>query len=268
MKLTMAKPTAPDVAAVFWQVSAGWSGLPSTGVDETSLHRLAASLERMTRQLTERADYAADYAAHVSHELKTPITAIRGASELLLDSWEAMDEPRRRRFLEHIDADAERIQSLVTRLLALARIEHVSGVSEGTSDVASLLRELAGRHAGRVELHLQDDAPTTRPLPPEHLAIAVGNLIDNAIRHGGATAPVAVTASAAEGGKLRVQVVDRGPGIPVEQQTQVFERFFTTARDAGGTGLGLTLVRAVAERHDGRLDLESVPGGTRFTLTV
>lgn len=239
---------------------------PPASAAPAEVHRLAASLERMTRQLTERADYVAEYAAHVSHELKTPVTAIRGASELLLDSWDAMDEPRRRRFLEHIDADAERIQRLVTSLLALARIEHVAQMTEGESAVATVLEAVAGRHPGRVTLRLRSP-PQTRPLPSEHLDRAVANLVDNAVRHGG-PGEVIVTAETAADGRLRVSVQDHGPGIPVELRAQIYDRFFTTARDAGGTGLGLTLVRAVVDRHAGDLEMESSAAGTVFRLTV
>ena len=233
------------------------------GVVPAEVHSLGTSLERMTRQLTDRAAYVSEYAAHVSHELKTPITAIRGAVELLQDQWGAMDDAQRDRFLGNVDADASRMQRLVTRLLALARIEHADmPVDTPPTDVA----RVASRYPGRVAVDL-GDAPERLPIPADHLETAIGNLVDNAAQHGG-EGPVSVSAARDPDGRLVVTVRDEGPGIDDRHRDQVFDRFFTTRRDAGGTGLGLTLVRAVAERYGGAVDLASGPAGTTATLRL
>ena len=225
---------------------------------------LGQALEVMTRRLRERGDYIARFAATVSHEVKTPLTAIRGAAELLRESWSDMPEATRRRFLDNVEADVARMERLATRLLQLARIEAASEPDEPV-DVRAFFTELAARHGPAVDVVL-DDPPASTSMPPDHLASAVGNLVDNALRHG-AGAPVRVTA-AARGGRLVVTVADAGPGVSAANQARLFTRFFTTERDRGGTGLGLSIVKAIAERRGGSVSCESAPGRTVFTLVL
>lgn len=228
------------------------------------IRALGTALATMTERLEARAAYVASFAADVSHELKTPLTAIRGATELLREQGASMSEVQRARFLENIDADARRMERLVTRLLHLARIEHAR---EALAEVRvrELLRELAERHGPRVRLHL-DRAPERITIDPEHLDTAVGNLIENALRHGG-DGPVDVTVES-DAGRLVVSVRDQGPGISPGNQARLFERFFTTARDHGGTGLGLAITRAIAERRGGGVTFTTGATGTTFVLRV
>jgi signal transduction histidine kinase len=225
---------------------------------------LGQALEVMTRRLRERGDYIARFAANVSHEVKTPLTAIRGAAELLRESWADMPEATRIRFLDNVEADVARMERLATRLLQLARIEAASEPDEPV-DVRAFFGELAQRHGASLEVVLEDPPPFVS-MPPDHLASAVGNLVDNALRHGAGKA-VRVTACSRDG-RLVVTVADGGPGISPANQARLFTRFFTTERDRGGTGLGLSIVKAIAERRGGRVSCASVPGETAFTLVV
>jgi signal transduction histidine kinase len=228
------------------------------------IRALGAALATMTARLEARAAYVASFAADVSHELKSPLTAIRGAIELLREQGGSMAEAQRARFLDNIDADARRMERLVTRLLHLARIEHAH---EALAEVPvrELLRERAAPHGPRVRQHL-DRAPERVTIDPEHLDTAVGNLIENALRHGG-DGPIDVTVES-EAGRLIVSVRDHGPGISPGNQARLFERFFTTARDHGGTGLGLAITRAIAERRGGDVTFATGPTGTTFVLRV
>ncbi len=226
--------------------------------------QLSRALDTMTAQLRERADYIADFAANVSHELKTPLTSVRGAAELLTECWAEMDDAQRARFLGNIDADAARMQRLVTELLRLARIEHAPPPSEPV-DVRATLTELLARQCDAVTLRFED-APATVHIAPDHLASAVVNLVDNALRHRRA-APVEVVARGA-GEKLALTVRDDGPGISEGNRARVFDRFFTTRRDDGGTGLGLALVRAIARGRGGDCTFETGPEGTTFHLLL
>jgi len=225
---------------------------------------LGEALDRMTRLLTDRAAYIAQFATNVSHELKTPLTGIRGAVELLREEWDGMSADQRLRFLGNIDADAARMERLVTRLLQLARIQSSPETAEPV-EVAPFFRQMLGRYDGRVRLDVAA-APEIVVINPDHLETAVRNLVDNALHHGGDT-PVEVGVSELDG-RLAVTVHDRGPGISEGNRQRIFERFFTTDRDGGGTGLGLAIVRAVAETRGGRVDFESRPGETTFRLVV
>ncbi len=223
------------------------------------------ALDVMTNTLRERAEYIAAFAANVSHELKTPLTAIRGAAELLADQAGAMSEDQRRRFIANIDLDAERMERLVTRLLHLARIENAKEAG-GATDVREALDAIVMRHGGRVRVSCDPRAPAMLAISEDHFMSAVGNLVDNAVRHGGEQ-PVEIRL-ASEGDRLRIEVEDHGSGISAANQPKVFERFFTTERGTGGTGLGLNIVQAIARRRGGDVTFRSSPSGTTFVLTL
>jgi signal transduction histidine kinase len=227
-------------------------------------HRLGAALGRMTRQLSERADYIAGFAANVSHELKTPIASIRGAAELLRDEPD-MPAEQRARFHGNILAAAQRMERLVARLLELARIQNAA--PEAAQDLAlePFLAKLLQSFSGQVAL-APGPAPGQLHMNPDHLESALRNLLENAVRHG-AGQPVELRVER-RGARLAFAVRDRGPGISEANRRHLFERFFTTERDRGGTGLGLSIVRAVAETRGGEVVVETGPGGTTFTLVV
>lgn len=225
---------------------------------------LRESLATMTGRLRDRARDVAEFAADATHELKGPITAIRGATELLREQWTAMDAPQRERFLANIDVDAARMERLVNRLLHLARIGSAPDAAEPI-DVAAFFRALAERHGDAVQVALRAPPPTVA-IAADHLHSAVANLVENAVRFRDGR-PVEVTVDGRDG-RLVIAVRDHGPGISAANQARLFQRFFTTRPDEGGTGLGLAIVKAVAERYRGAVRLETGPGGTTFELTV
>lgn len=237
--------------------------IPSPRLAPAELDVLAATVNRMTELLTDRAEYIANFAAAVSHELKSPITSIRGGVELLQET-EAMPESQRRRFLANIDAAAKRMELLVSRLLELARIQSAPELAEEI-DVAAFAREFARAYGERVRLDVRA-APATIVMPRDHLDAALRNLVENALRYGGER-PVELVLDGSAG-RLVICVCDHGSGISAGNQGRVFDRFFTTERDRGGTGLGLAIVQAVAETRGGKVDFETGPAGTTFRLEL
>jgi signal transduction histidine kinase len=239
--------------------------LAPEGFAPSEVRALAEALETMTVQLSDRAEYIADFTANVSHELKSPITAIKGAAELLVEEAGEMPPEQRRRFLDNIVGDASRMERLVTRLLELARIQSAPERAEPVR-VASFLEQIAEAYGGRVTVAAAE-APETLGINPDHLESAVRNLLDNAVRHG-AGRPVDLIARRTAGDRTAIAVRDRGPGIDARDRDRIFDRFFTTERDRGGTGLGLAIVRAVAVTRGGDVTYDTGPDGTTFTLTV
>jgi signal transduction histidine kinase len=225
---------------------------------------LAGSLARMAAELTNRADYIAEFAATVSHELKTPLTGIRGAAELLKESWRTMTDADRERFITNIDVDAAYLQRLSTRLLELARIQNAPETASEL-DLAAFVTGLTARYGKAVQLAV-GEPPASITINPDHLEAAVRNLLDNAVRHGDGK-PVEVRLGGTNG-RAVIQVLDHGPGISAANQARIFQRFFTTERDRGGTGLGLAIVHAVAQTRGGKVTFETGANGTTFTLIL
>ncbi len=219
-----------------------------------------------------------EFVANVSHELKTPLAAIQGAVETLLNGA-LEDPPVSRSFLSSVQEEAERLRRLVEDLLALAQIESspVHARREGIS-VGSFLEEQRGRYepmarTHEVSLSLEIEDPADRLLvDPEQFAQAVGNLLDNAIKYNQPGGRVIVRAFRKDG-SLHLEVEDTGIGIPPEDLSRIFERFYRVdkahSRQTGGTGLGLSIVKHVAEAHGGSVAVESRPGrGSRFAVIL
>ncbi|MBZ9796947.1 sensor histidine kinase [Mesorhizobium sp. ES1-4] len=223
---------------------------------------LSAAFLEMAEKLQARSDSIQTFATHVSHELKSPLTAIQGAAELLRDSGSAMDDDERRRFSDNIVTDAGRLNLLVRRLLDLARAENLAPSGESTSVKGALaLLPVDTRLAVRVEV----GGDLALRISAENAAIVFGNLIDNSARHG--ATQVLITAASA-GGKATVLVGDDGAGISPSNRARIFEPFFTTRRESGGTGMGLGIVLALLKAHDGTIRLVDSARGTRFEIVL
>ena len=241
-----------------------WSGEdPDLGralgsrIDEVAA--LAEDFAAMAARLKSRLEYIAEFAGNVSHEFKTPIATLRGTLELLEDDPE-MPAGQRALFLTNALAELHRMQRLVDGLLALARADQ-QGQREAV-DLGELAAELAADHPA---VAVDGAGGATVQADRRQLEVALGNLIDNALEHGGQDVHVTLRPWVA-GDRCGVDVQDDGAGISEANQARVFDRFFTTARERGGTGLGLALVKAVAQAHGGGVELESRPGRTCFRL--
>jgi signal transduction histidine kinase len=234
------------------------------GLAPEELRELSRALDQMISQLSDRAEYIAEFATTVSHELKTPITAIRGASELLSEQWREMSDEERSRFLANIEQDAERMERLVTRLLHLARIQSAPEFAQEIA-LEPFFAGLALTYGRGLQIKL-DRPDLSLRIHPEHLHSALRNLLDNAFRHGEGK-PVELHAFERTG-RVVIRVRDRGPGISEGNRERIFQRFFTTERDRGGTGLGLVIARAVAKTRGGDLSFETSGEGTCFELAL
>lgn len=219
-----------------------------------------AAMEEQRRQLL----------ADISHELKTPLTSLRGNLEQIVET--ASPDSR----ASHVAfEEVERLTMLVEDLLGLARME---AATFDLKQEEAILQRIVSRCVERMAVACRNRnvrvvprlpaEPVRRKVDARRLEQAVVNLMDNAVKilEDGGTLTVAVET---EGDRARIVVEDDGPGIPAHEQPQVFDRFYTTARPGGGTGLGLSIVKRIMEAHGGRVSLSSTPGqGTRVVLEL
>jgi len=227
------------------------------------IQELSTSLSLMSDQLRRRTDYIRDFVAAVSHEFKTPLASIRGTVELLAEHGPTMDTAQRTKFLANLDEDAQRLDRQVKALLDLARADMLAPRNE-TTELGPLLRDLAGSSDGQITLVIPDPAPLAR-IAPEALSAVLTTVIDNARTHG--VPPIELRVEQ-EAGLIQVHLRDNGPGISPGNVSRVFEPFFTTARDRGGTGMGLTIARALLRAYGGDIDLIPAETGAHFQVSL
>jgi two-component system sensor histidine kinase KdpD len=213
----------------------------------------------------------------VSHDLRTPLAAIAGASSTLLDGGEVLDPKTRQELLQTVLEESESLNRLVGNLLDTTRLE--AGALRLHSEWQSL-EELLGVVLNRLSRQLERHPVTTRLPPDLPLVRADGvllqqvllNLLENAAKYSPPGAPIEVSAAARDG-ELVVEVADRGRGLPPGEEERVFDKFHRSADAAGraGAGLGLTVCKGIVRLHGGRIEAENRPGGGavfRFTLPV
>lgn len=221
---------------------------------------VARSVRRAAVRLRERLDYIGEFASNVSHEFKTPLATLRGTVELMIDEGADMPDAQRERFLANATREIDRLERLVTGLLALARADQAHGGE--VVDLDGLLHRVGQRLGVEVE---------GRALPTRGAAVqleaVLENLVRNARDHGGPDVTVRLVALD-EPEHTGFAVVDDGVGITAANLPHVFDRFFTTRRGEGGTGLGLALARAVVLQHGGTIEVRSEPGDTRFVVRL
>ncbi|MFD7032104.1 ATP-binding protein [Streptomyces sp. NPDC059917] len=234
------------------------------------------------RRRTERSH--AELIATVAHELRSPLTSVKGFTATLLAKWERFTDDQKRLMLETVDADANRVTRLIAELLDISRID--SGRLEVRRQPVDIATAVA-RHVQALTANGQ--APdrflvrVASPLPdlwadPDKIDQILGNLLENAVRHGEGTvtievAPAPAGASATKNDNemgTAVTVTDEGPGIPEDSMRRVFTRFWRGSK-RGGTGLGLYIVKGIVEAHGGTITVGRGPGGGaefRFILPV
>jgi two-component system sensor histidine kinase VicK len=217
-----------------------------------------------------------DFIADASHELRTPLTVLRGNAEVGLSIG---DDEAHGEILREILAEATRMSRLVDDLLFLARSDASSVPLELRDvDVAQALREVAGRarvlaRERGAELTTDLRAEGTARVDPARIDQAMLILIDNAAKYGGRDGTIELSARV-DGDRLHMEVRDRGPGIPPDQLSRVFERFYRVKSGAGdrargGSGLGLSIAAAIVEGHGGQIVAERrAGGGTAMRITL
>jgi len=218
-----------------------------------------------------------EFVANVSHELKTPITAIKGFVETLRDG--AINQPQNaKRFLDIVYKHSERLNAIVEDLLSLSRLEEKSFEIEFESiKIRSLLKTAVDNYEFKskeklIEIDLDCEENLSAKINNQLIVQAVENLIDNAIKYSDIKTHIMISAFKDEN-KLTIKVQDEGCGIPKENFPRLFERFYridkSRSRDEGGTGLGLSIVKHIAQVHKGSVEVESEPGkGSTFTIIL
>lgn len=236
-----------------------------------SLAWLVVSLRRAERR--RRVDAArSDLVSTVSHEIRSPLTSVKGFTRTLLAKWERFTDEQKRQMLATVDADADRVTRLLGELLDVSRIDagrlrlqrhmvDVGGLVQGVVD-----RLAVADNEDRLAVDGLDDLPQLY-VDPDKLEQVVTNLVENALKYGDGE----VRVSAEVGDEtVTLSVTDHGAGIPEEDLSAVFTKFFSRAGERrSGTGLGLYITRGIVEAHGGRIWAESPPDkGARFAVAL
>jgi signal transduction histidine kinase len=236
--------------------------------------RLAITL-RGARERLRLERSRADLVSTVAHELRSPLTSVKGFTATLLAKWPRFTDDQKRVMLETVNADADRVTRLITELLDVSRIE--AGrieVHRELVDIPARVRKIisgrvaAGDAADRYRICVPGVLPDTW-LDADKVDQILANLIENAVRHGAGTVTTVVESALVAGAPgVAVAVRDQGPGIEPEVAPRVFTRFWRAKR-RGGAGLGLFIVKGLVEAHGGEITVQQAPGGGaefRFTM--
>ena len=244
------------------------------GGDGRAVQRLAITL-RSAEQRARLERSRADLVSTVAHELRSPLTSVKGFTATLLAKWPRFTDDQKRVMLETVNADADRVTRLITELLDVSRIEagRIELHRELVSIPARVRKIISGRVAAgdaddRYRMDVADGLPETW-LDADKIDQILANLIENAVRHGAGTVTTVVEPAVVAGAPgVAVAARDQGPGIAPEVAPRVFARFWRAKR-RGGAGLGLFIVKGLVEAHGGEITVQQAPGGGaefRFTM--
>jgi len=238
--------------------------LKNPGTRELSL--LSNSFAEMSQTLHERSQYIQQFAAHVSHEFKTPLTSMQGSLELLEEHMDDMPEEQRQRFLANLQEDTERLKNLVNRLLEQAKADSLPTSNESTN-LLKTLRIINSRYAD-AKLNLEYDESNTDVdvfIANNALESILANLFDNSLQHG--ATQISVNTQTKER-RLEISIRDNGTGISKANQKNIFTPFFTTRRESGGTGLGLGIIESILKASNGTIENINVEQGALFVIRL
>jgi len=262
-------------------VRANESGGDEVSALSTTFNRMAADLHARAVALADSDRARRQLLADVSHELMTPLSAIRGYVETLGMPELTLDEATRHRYLDIAHQETHKLEAIIGDLLDLARLEGGGDTLDQEEVLADdLFRRVADRHRPTLcERQITLSSSTAPGTPhiwgdPDRLEQALQNVAANAIRHTPDGGQVTLLAEPA-GESVRITVTDTGPGIPPEHVAHIFDRFYKAdaaragTRVPSGSGLGLSIVRAIVVRHGGEIHASNAPsGGAVFTLTL
>ncbi|MFC5186496.1 sensor histidine kinase [Actinomadura harenae] len=239
------------------------------------VERFTVTLRDALRRARRERDRA-DLVSTVAHELRSPLTSVKGFTATLLSKWHRFNDDQKLVMLETVNADADRVTRLITELLDVSRIE--AGRLEMRRQVVDLAEEVrkiiagrvaAGDPADRFRFEARGELPDLW-LDPDKMDQVIGNLVENAVRHGAGTVTIVVEPDG-HGKGAAVSVRDEGEGIPPEAAQRVFRQFWRGPASGrrGGTGLGLYIVKGLVEAHGGAITVRRAPGGgAEFRFTV
>ena len=226
---------------------------------------LSQSFITMAERLSERSAYISTFAAHVSHELKSPITAIHGAAELLKDarlSGPPMTDEQTLRFLDNILGDTQRLTLLLARLRDLAEADYPA--KAGTTTLDLVVSQVQDAFPS-LSISIAGDAAVPVAMSQENAVIVLSHLADNAARH--EARHLRVNPRLAQD-RLIIEVSDDGHGVSDNNRARIFDPFFTTRRESGGTGMGLGIVRSMLKSHGGSIAFRPASHGAAFELDL
>jgi signal transduction histidine kinase len=256
---------------------------PAQGRDEiarvaSAFNHMAEDLEAQAHALKHSDRLRRQMLADISHELRTPLTTMRGYLDTLDMPEIVLDDGKRRRYIETARRETLRLERLVADLLELARFEN--GVAALAPRVVAVERVFAGvsrryerdASAAQVTIRSQVDPSADQIVAdPDRLDQAISNLAANALRHSPPGGTIDLEATAYAGG-CQLTVVDSGIGITADHLPYVFERFYkvdeSRASGPAGSGLGLSITKAIVERHGGTISVTSRPGRTAFIIRL
>ncbi|MCY7402289.1 MAG: PAS domain-containing sensor histidine kinase [Nocardioides sp.] len=205
-----------------------------------------------------------DLVATVAHELRSPLTGVKGFVQALLNRWDKLSDDQRKMMLETVNADADRLARLIAELLDVARIDtgRLQLYPRPSSAQVLVGRVVASIEAGTARtINLISDADLPEVFAdPDKFTQVVTNLVENAVRHGQGAVTVHLLAHGADVPGVRIMVDDEGDGIPVELRKRVFTKFWTTG-ESGGSGLGMYIVGGLSRAHGGYVTITEAPGG-------
>jgi two-component system sensor histidine kinase ChvG len=254
------------LSAAARDVAAGLGAVPQTPQTAAiEIQALYDDFRIMAERIERRSGYLRDFAAAVSHEFKTPLSGIRGAVELLDDHHDTMSLEERKHFLGNIASDTQRLSTLVTRLLDLARADLSEAGSGAVTELEALLRTCCGAWSGlAVDLALEPRLPPVA-IAEQTLESVLTILLQNSLQAGARTVRVAARRTA---GSVAIEVCDDGPGVAPGDRERLFEPFFTSRRAEGGTGLGLPIARSLLAAGGSSLRLLPSDHGAHFEIVV
>ena len=268
--------TAPlrQMASAAGEMAEGRLASPVNTSARDEVGELARSFNRMAGELAEVDRERRELIANVSHELRTPISALRAVLENIVDGVEPPDPVTLQTMLAQVD----RLGRLVAQLLDLSRLEAGEAAIARRSFAVAPVLEAAVREAqiGRrrpgvpgIRLQLSVEPPSLEASgDPERIHQVVANLLENAMRHSPVGARVALGAFAPADGVVELTVADEGPGIDAGIRSRIFSRFWRDGH-AGGSGLGLYVVKGIVEAHHGTIEVDSARGGgARFRVLL
>lgn len=247
------------------------SGLPANPRRPTleiiEIRSLYDDFEAMAASIAHRSRYLREFAASLSHEFKTPLAGLRGGIELLQDHGAGMRADERERFRANIASDTDRLARLVSRMMELAKADMGGSAPVEPADLEFVTARVADG-LGRDGLAVESAIPAGLPplaIEANALESIFATLIENARQAGAGRIHISARTN---GNECQVDILDDGPGVPSGDRQRIFDPFFTSRRDSGGTGLGLAVARSLVRNGGGSLEIGESEKGARFLLDL
>jgi signal transduction histidine kinase len=232
----------------------------------TEVDTLSRTFSALAHNLEQRSTYILEFASHVSHEFKTPVTAIQGAVELLLDHQDDMSAEQQRKFLQNLQKDSVRLENLVYRLLEYAKAD-LQQSEKDSCDLSAIIHQMFAEEA-TVSTTFEAQNGVNVCYASQTIESVLSNLINNAHQAGAAKIELNLSV---EKNQIKLTVADNGKGISEANREKIFTPFFTTKRLEGGTGLGLAIITSLLQQQNGDIRYHhraDSPCPTEFILTL